>query len=331
MASETATKGAGAATAKLALKDYKEDVHNDWCPGCGDFGILNAVQMALSDLQLAPHRTAVFSGIGCSGKTPHYVRTYGVHTLHGRVLGFATGAKIANPELEIVVVGGDGDGYGIGAGHFVAAGRRNLDMAYIVYNNGVYGLTKGQASPTLKQGMKTKSLSSPNINDGVNPLALALSAGYTWIGRGYAYDIKHLKELMKQAIAHRGMALLDILQPCPTYNNIHTKEYWSGADKGNQARVYKLEDSGYQGEVRDPTSEDEIVQKKIQAFQKAQEWGERTPIGVFYKVDLPTYEERIDARVPGYLEKPPALASYMDGTGRPTADIAKVLDDLRVY
>lgn len=325
MASEPAAKG------KLQLKDYKEEVHNDWCPGCGDFGILSAVQMALSELQLAPHRTAVFSGIGCSGKTPHFVRTYGVHTLHGRVLGFATGAKIANPALEIVVVGGDGDGYGIGAGHFVAAGRRNLDMAYIVYNNGVYGLTKGQASPTLKQGVKTKSLPQANINDGVNPLALALSAGYTWIGRGYAYDVKHLKDLIKQAIAHRGTALLDILQPCPTYNNIHTKDYWSGVDRQNLPRVYKLEDAGYDAEVHDPTSEDEINQRKAQAFLKSQEWGDKTPIGVLYKVELSTYEERIEHRIPGYREKPPALYPYADAQGKPLADVSRIMEEMRVF
>src|SRR3990170_3961174 len=208
----------------LKTADFQSDVHNDWCPGCGDFGILRAVQMALAELKIPPHRTAMVSGIGCSGKTPHYIKAYGFHTLHGRSLPYATGIKLANPDLEVVVMGGDGDGLGIGAGHFVGAGRRNLDMAYIIFDNGVYGLTKGQASPTLRLGVQTKSLAHPNINDAVNPLWLALASGATWVGRGYSYDIKHLVSLIKQGIEHKGYAFLNVLQPCPTYNDINTKE-----------------------------------------------------------------------------------------------------------
>jgi len=146
------------------------DVFADWCPGCGDFGIMNALQMAFAELNLQPHKIVLVSGIGCSGKEAHNVKVNGVHTLHGRTLPFATGIKIANPELEVVAIGGDGDGLGIGAGHFVNAGRRNIDMTYIIHNNGVYGLTKGQASPTLKRDLKTKSLPKPNINEAVNRL-----------------------------------------------------------------------------------------------------------------------------------------------------------------
>src|SRR5213596_4395301 len=184
----------------LELKTYRTQVHNDWCPGCGDFGIVNAIQMTLLEMQLEPHRIGLFSGIGCSGKTPHYVNAYGFHTLHGRVLPNATGAALANKDLTVVAVGGDGDGYGIGAGYFVNSGRRNVDMTYIVFNNGVYGLTKGQASPTLAKGLKTKSMPEASIQEGINPIALALGAGYTWIGRGYALDVKTLVSLMVQAI-----------------------------------------------------------------------------------------------------------------------------------
>ena len=159
--------------AELKLADYKTTVHNDWCPGCGDFGILSAIQMALSEMQIPRHKAVIFSGIGCSGKTPHFINVYGIHTLHGRVLPFAQGAKIANPDLEIIAVGGDGDGLGIGAGHFVGAGRKNVDIPYLIFNNEVYGLTKGQASPTLRLGEKTKSLVTPNTNNSVNPIALA--------------------------------------------------------------------------------------------------------------------------------------------------------------
>ena len=237
----------------LKLADYKTDIHNDWCPGCGDFGILNAIQMALFDMQIPRHRTAIFSGIGCSGKTPHFIHTYGIHTLHGRVLPFAQGAKLSNPELEILAVGGDGDGLGIGAGHFIGAGRRNVDMVYIIFNNGVYGLTKGQAAPTLKLGMKTKSLTQPNVNNSVNPISLALVAGFTFIARGYSYDVRHLKEIIKKAIEHKGLAFLDVLQPCPTYNDINTREWYQGLDNINpetnkqMPRTYKIEEAGYDG------------------------------------------------------------------------------------
>ncbi|MEK0326352.1 MAG: thiamine pyrophosphate-dependent enzyme, partial [Nitrosopumilus sp.] len=214
----------------LKLSDYKTPVHNDWCPGCGDFGILNALQMTLADMSLDPSRVALFSGVGCSSKMPHYVNAYGIHTLHGRGLPFAIGAKLANPNLEVIAVGGDGDGFGIGAGHFVNTGRRNLNFTYLIHDNGVYGLTKGQASPTLKRGLKPKSLSVPNPNESINPIALALASGYTFIGRGYAYEVKHLKDLIRRGIEHKGSAFIDILQPCPTYNDINTKEWYGGED-----------------------------------------------------------------------------------------------------
>ena len=192
---------------------------------CGDFGIMNALQMAFAELGLEPHRVVMVSGIGCSGKEPHNVKVNGVHTLHGRALPFAMGIKVANPKLEVLVIGGDGDGLGIGAGHFVNAGRRNLNLTYIIHNNGVYGLTKGQASPTLKRDLKTKSLPKPNINEAVNPIALAIISGYTFVARSYAYEVKHLKDTIKQAIQHRGLAFIDCLQPCPTYNDINTKDW----------------------------------------------------------------------------------------------------------
>ncbi len=320
----------------VTVKDFKEDgVENDWCPGCGDFGILNAIQMALADLGLSPHQVAVYSGIGCSGKTSHYIRTYGIHTLHGRVLPFATGAKIAHPEMEVIAVGGDGDGYGIGAGHFLNAGRRNLDIPYIVHNNEVYGLTKGQASPTLGYGEQTKSLPAPNINSGVNPLATALAAGYTWIGRGYSFDVRHLKELIKQATLHKGAALLDILQPCPTYNDLHDKDWFSEQEVESTGlpRLYKLdEQDDYEAIVQDPSDPQEVNEKKAQAFMKAQEWGDRIPIGCLFKVDRPTYGDRIRQRQDGYGEtgKTPATWAFEDD-GEPTTDISGFVDEFQVH
>jgi 2-oxoglutarate ferredoxin oxidoreductase subunit beta len=289
----------------LELKDFRTKVHNDWCPGCGDFGILNAVQMALFELKLEPHQVAIFSGIGCSGKTPHFVNTYGFHTLHGRVLPIATGAKLANTELTVVAVGGDGDGYGIGAGHFVNTGRRNLDFTYVVHNNGVYGLTKGQASPTLVKGLRTKSMPTPAIVEGVNPLAMAISAGYTFVARSYALDVRHLKETLKAAVLHKGSALVDVLQTCPTYNDINTKEWYAGTELPTKTpRLFKLEETGYDGVVRNPNDSDEVDQKKGQAIARSFEWGEKIPIGLFYRIEQPTFEDMLATRMPAYKEVP---------------------------
>jgi len=318
----------------LKLSDYKTDVHNDWCPGCGDFGILNAIQMALSDMQIPLHRTAIFSGIGCSGKTPHFIHTYGIHTLHGRVLPFAQGAKLSNPDLEVLAVGGDGDGLGIGAGHFVSSGRRNVDMVYIIFNNAVYGLTKGQAAPTLKLGMKTKSLPQPNVNNSVNPIALALVAGFTFIARGYSYDVRHLKDLIRKAVEHKGLAFIDVLQPCPTYNDINTKEWFQGLDNINpesgkqMPRIYKLEEIGYDGVVYEPN---EVNTKMAQVIERSNEWGNKIPVGIFYRNEhIPTYQERIVARIPNYIENPPSKQYISDLNNKPVAKINKLLDDLRV-
>ena len=319
----------------LKLTDLKSDFHNDWCPGCGDFGILSAVQMALAEMNVEPHRVAMVSGIGCSGKTPHFLKTYGVHTLHGRSLPFATGIKISNPNLEVIACGGDGDGMGIGLGHFVNSGRRNVDMTYIVFDNGVYGLTKGQAAPTLKLGVKTKSLPLPNINSAINPLMLALASGYTFVARGYAYDVRHLKDLIKRAVQHKGLAFVDVLQPCPTYNDILTKEYWQGEGLTDPSgrpmpRTYKLDQAGYDGVVKSP-DEEEMEEKIKQAIMKSFEWGDHTPIGVFYQNEhIPTYEQRLSGRMPSYRSSPPAEQAIADKDGRPTASITKLLDELVV-
>lgn len=320
---------------ELKLTDYKTGLHNDWCPGCGDFGILNAIQMTLADMQMPPHKVAVFSDIGCSGKTPHYIKTYGIHTLHGRALPYAIGAKLANPDLEVIVTAGDGGGMGIGAGHFVNAGRRNVDMTYIVFDNAVYGLTKGQASPTLKLGLQTKSLPKANVNQSVNPIMLALACGFTFIARAYAFDLKHQKEIMKKAIQHNGLALVDILQPCPTYNDIHTKAWFSGTDRKDEKgspmpRVYKLEDENYDGVIKNPNDESEVNSKMVKVIEKSHEWGDRIPIGIFYKNEhIPSYEDRINGRIDTYLKNPPAKQT-IDNSGNPVTDISKLLDELGV-
>jgi len=318
----------------LKLADYKTDVHNDWCPGCGDFGIVNALQMALAEMGIERDKATIFSGIGCSGKTSHFINTYGVHTLHGRVLTFAQGGKLANPEMTVVAVGGDGDGLGIGAGHFVAAGRRNVDMTYIIFDNGVYGLTKGQASPTLKLGEQTKSLPSPNTNYGVNPIGLAVASGFTFVARGYSYDVRHLKDLIIKAVKHKGLAFLDVLQPCPTYNDINTRDWYAGVDLAQESierhsRIYKLEDTRL-----DPTvhydDEVEVNEKLSQALIKSLEWGNKIPIGVFYQNELISpFTIRLKDKIPNYLENPPSKQNISEN-GSPITDVSKILDSLEV-
>lgn len=318
----------------LKLSDYKTEVHNDWCPGCGDFGIVNALQMALAEMGIERDKATIFSGIGCSGKTTHFINTYGVHTLHGRVLTFAQGGKLANPEMTVVAVGGDGDGLGIGAGHFVAAGRRNIDMTYIIFDNGVYGLTKGQASPTLKLGEKTKSLPSPNTNYNVNPIGLAVASGFTFVARAYSYDVRHLKDLIIKAVKHKGLSFLDVLQPCPTYNDINTRDWYAGVDLAQESlerhsRIYKLEDTHF-----DPTvhygDETEINEKLSQALIKSLEWGNKIPIGIFYQNEIISqYSTRLTDKIPNYLENPPAKQKISEN-GLPTTDVSEILDSLRV-
>jgi len=318
----------------LKLSDYKTQVHNDWCPGCGDFGIVNAIQMSLAEDKIPRHKAAIFSGIGCSGKTSHFINVYGVHTLHGRVLAFAQGAKLANPEMTVIAAGGDGDGLGIGAGHFVAAGRRNIDMTYIIFDNGVYGLTKGQASPTLRLGEKTKSLPTPNPNYNVNPLGLAVTSGYTFVARAYSYDVRQLKDLIISAINHKGLAFIDVLQPCPTYNDINTRDWYAGLDETNEAteprpRIYKLEDTGFDPVVH-YNEESEVNEKLSQALIKSLEWGPSIPTGIFYKNETITpFGGRISDKIPNYLENPPA-SQKISINEQPATDVSKILDSLEI-
>ena len=306
------------------LKDYKTEVHNDWCPGCGDFGILSALQQALFELELPPHEVTVVSGVGCSSKTPHFVRTYGFHTLHGRGLPVATGLRLANHRQTVVAVGGDGDGYGIGAAHFIAAGRRNLDFTYIVFNNAVYGLTKGQSSPTLKKGLQTKSMADRSIAEGLNPIALAISAGFTFVAASYSLNVRHMKEIFKQAVRHPGSAMVDVYQTCPSYNDIHTKEWFAGKDRGDAARLYDVNERGYDPLVADPADDAEKARKKAAGIAKSFEASDDGwPMGIFYRAVEPTFEEFLAERMPDLKERPLVAC---DNAGR---DIASLVDEMR--
>lgn len=258
-----------------------------WCPGCGNFGILAALKQALAELQLEPWRVCIVSGIGQAGKLPHYVRCNFLHGLHGRALPTAIGVKLANPGLKVIAVGGDGDMYGEGGGALLHAFRRNPEIACFVHNNGVYGLTKGQASPTSLQGFRTRAMPAGASLPGFNPLAAGIAMAGTFVGRGFAGDRNGLVRLMKRALRHRGFGFVDILQPCPTYNKVHSHKWY-------QERVYDL------GEVQHDPLDIE------QALERALEWPDgnpqgRIPLGLFYSAERPSYDEqspRLKKRAP---------------------------------
>jgi 2-oxoglutarate ferredoxin oxidoreductase subunit beta len=214
------TPGMSTPTAELPIfkpEDYKSDLKPVWCAGCGDFGALAALHRAMAKLQLDPCNTVVVSGIGCSSRLPGYVSTFGFNGVHGRALTLATGIKVARPELSVIAVGGDGDGIAIGGNHFLHAARRNLDVAYMIMDNEIYGLTKGQVAPTTPAGDKTKSTFWGNPEPSVDPCELAISFGATWVGRGFSGDPKTLADLMTRAIEHHGFAFLNVMSPCVTW------------------------------------------------------------------------------------------------------------------
>ena len=267
----------------VTINDYAGD-KPAWCPGCGDFSILTAVKKALVALQLEPYKVLMVSGIGQAGKLPHYTRCNVLNELHGRPVPAAIGAKIANPELIVIAISGDGDGYGEGGNHWIHAMRRNHDITYLVHNNQIYGLTKGQASPTSDQGFVTKT-TPQGATVPIFPLAIAIAAGATFIARGFAGEIEHLASLIKDGILHKGFALIDILQPCPSFNHKNTYAWY-------RERIYKLENEA----SYEPSD-------KMAAFVKAQEWGDKIPIGIVYRKELPTFEEQIPALKKGALVK----------------------------
>ena len=272
----------------------KSDTKVTWCPGCGDFGVLNATLKAIQAIQLDPKNLVLVSGIGCSSNFPHFLKSYGFHGVHGRVMPVASGIRLANPELTVIATGGDGDGYGIGLGHFIHAMRRNFDLTYIVMNNEIYGLTTGQASPTSERGHVTKSTPWGSIEWPVNPIALALSAGASYISRGFSGDPKQMATLIEGGLRHKGFALVDVFSPCVTYNKVNTYPFF-------RERVYKLEE------------EDHDTSDLLAAYARAHEWGDRIPIGLFYQTDKPTYEEEEPALKEGPLVKQPLGLSEQQG------------------
>jgi 2-oxoglutarate ferredoxin oxidoreductase subunit beta len=244
-----------------------------WCPGCGNFAILKTFKDTMVELGMEPHQFIVVSGIGQAAKLPHYTKCNTFNGLHGRTLPVATGIRLANHKMPVIVTTGDGDCYGEGGNHLMAAMRRNINVKLFVHDNQVYGLTKGQASPTTGEGVVTKNMPFGVISEQFNPMALAVALDCGFAARGYAADTEHLKGLMKEAINHKGFALLDILQPCVTFNKVNTYDWY-------KQRVYHV------GPDHDP-------EDRNAAFAKALEWGDRIPIGVIYRNRRPTFEERV--------------------------------------
>ena len=249
-------------------KDFKSDVKPTWCPGCGDFGVLNATYRGLASLKLPPEQTVVVSGIGCSSRFPHFMKTFGIHSVHGRALPLAQGMKMARPDLTVVAVGGDGDMFSIGAGHLVHAALRNIDITVVVMDNEIYGLTKGQTSPTSPHGHVTKSTPYGLMASQFNPIATALTLNVSFVARGYSAKPKELAALIEQGIMHKGFSFIHALSPCPTFYN--TFDAWD-------ASVTRI-------------PEEHDAHDRMKALALAMD-NERQFMGVFYEEERPTMDE----------------------------------------
>ena len=258
----------------VTVNDFECSFENKWCPGCGNFDILDSMKEAFVSLSMAPENVLLISGIGQAAKTPHFLQCNMFHSLHGRALPLATGAKIANNDLTIVVNSGDGDCYGEGGNHFLSAIRRNIDITLLVHDNKVYGLTKGQASPTSDTGLVTKHQPHGVLMEPINPLAVALSLGAGFVARGFSGNKQQLTGLIEDGIKYKGFALINILQPCVSFNRVNTYGWY-------KKRVYDIGEENH--------SPDDFRHAMDLAF----EWGEKIPTGILYKKDKASYTDRI--------------------------------------
>jgi len=267
------------------VKEFRNNIRPNWCPGCGDFGVQTAIQRALGNLDLEPENVAIVSGIGCSGRISGYVNVYGFHGVHGRSLPNAQGVKLANRNLTVLASGGDGDGFGIGLNHFMHAARRNMDITYIVMDNQIYGLTKGQQSPTSAHGFVTKPIPTGNIENSLTPVQVALAAGITFVAQGFSSEVNQLVSLIERGIRHKGFSLINVFSPCVTYNKVNTFEFF-------KTKTVNLE--------ADPTYD---PHNKVKAVQKIYET-DGLCLGLIYEdTERPAFEDLI----PGYKEEPVAL------------------------
>lgn len=283
----------------MNMDDYKSNDEVTWCPGCGNYGILNALKKALVNYGKNPNKILLVSGIGQAAKTPHYINCNCFNGLHGRALPVAVGAKLANPELTVIISSGDGDCYGEGGNHLIHNIRRNVDITLIVHNNQIYGLTKGQASPTTELGYITNVQVNGVILEPFHSLEFALALGVGFIARGFSKNSDHLSNLITEAINYKGFSLVEVLQPCVSFNKLNTYDWYSN-------RIYNVnDDSNYNPE------------DKSKAYQKAAEWGDRIPIGIIYKSQKKTYEEKS-----GLGKKNPVIEENIENI-----DINKIIKD----
>ncbi len=263
------------------FKEFRNDITPNWCPGCGHFSIQSAIQRAAANVGLEPEKLAIISGIGCSGRISGYVNSYGFHGVHGRALPVAQGVKLANPELTVIASGGDGDGYAIGMGHTIHAIRRNVDMTYIVMDNQVYGLTKGQTSPRSAKGFTTKSTPTGAKEKQIQPMQLALSAGVGFLAQGFSGDIKGIVSIIEQGLRHKGFSFINIFSPCVTYNKVNTYSYFKES-------VVRLDDDIHY----DPSNVSMAMQKIIET--------DGMLTGIIYHVQEPSFTDQIH----GFTENP---------------------------
>jgi 2-oxoglutarate/2-oxoacid ferredoxin oxidoreductase subunit beta len=266
------------AVVERTVDDYRSDEKPTWCPGCGDYGVLNAAYNAMREKGYDPKDIVVVSGIGCSSRLPFFVSTYGFHGVHGRTMPVATGLKAARPDLPVLVMGGDGDAFAIGGGHFIHAARRNVDVTYIVMDNNIYGLTKGQTSPTSRTGFTTKTTPKGSMDRAVNPLMLALTCGATFVARAFSGQPKELAELVVQGINHKGFSVIDVFSPCPTFNKVNT------------FKMYREQTARLPGD-HDATSLDEAIRMAMSP--------DPLYLGVFYREEAQTFEEGLRSQKPG--------------------------------
>jgi len=253
--------------------DFMTPIKPTWCPGCGNFGIWTALRQSLAELNLESHQAVMSFDIGCCGNGANWHNLYSFHSLHGRPLPVAYAIKLANHDLKVIAVSGDGGGYGEGTNHFIHACRGNVDVTYIIHNNHRYSLTTGQASPTTQRGVETKSTPDGLIEKPFNGLQVAITCGASFVAQGYSDEVVHLKEIFKKALTHKGFSLVDILQPCVIFNDKDIRDQY-------RQKVYKLEESDYK------------PNDKLKAYQKAGET-EKLPIGILYQEDRPTYESHL--------------------------------------
>jgi len=267
---------------ELQPADYRSDIEPTWCPGCGDFGVISAITKALSELKIRPENVVSVSGIGCSSRAPLFLKNYSMHVLHGRAIPTVIGVKIANPDLTVLVEAGDGDLFSIGSGHNPHAARRNIDITVLCMDNQVYGLTKNQISPTSREGLYGSLTPYGSIDKSVNPISYMLTFGATFVAQTYAGNLKHMSDIIKKAISHRGFSFVNIISSCPTYNKVDTFKYYKD-------KTIDINEQGH-NELDNLQKALELAMKDLEHYYNE---SAKVPIGIFYQKEEPTYQDRV--------------------------------------